>query len=482
MLTLTHQDGSELSDPPTAPSVPAAASSGRGKAVPRDYPEPADGERPVAATVDLDRAPVVSVPVTVGELAERLGELIDEATDPEAWEAVLAGAAQFAGDRDLGSSMAPLVGRAREALGRGEAGVWYLDPEYDAARLTLSLAGRSVARRAPTWGWPDHRRHRVDEVLDIVDGRRPSTLIATPTGPGGTLDPEVYADRLARCTDSRSTDSASVNPRSVNPRTVDEHQARLRLSAQRGVAAEWAVRAERGRQGAVLTLTEVAEPALARIPAARDRLTWHGMANPVPAGSQRVPSREADLLRWASPHEADRFDAWAAERLARNIDWWEADWDERRLFTRLRTTPTAPGLPGRVLLAIGLATKQASAHQPAVAVTRRLLDAGLLGPRRFAQTMADVAPILEPARLARTMGALRSTHAYAVATILSEVLPAFAPTQRGMAPLIAVYADIVETTGWSAASVALPAWLDAAARIGGTALEAQRAAVAIAAP
>jgi len=434
------------------------------QATPREYPEPADGEHVPSGASELDAAPVVAVPTTPAELAERLSEMLVEATDPETWESVLTGAAHLAGAPGLASAVAPLIGKAREALGRGEAGVWYLEPEYDAARLALALAGRVVARRAPTWGWSDHRRHRVDEVLDIVGERRQVTLLATPTGAEGRLEAHVLAERLA-------------GNREV--RTVDEHQARLRLPSRRPPAATWTVRAERGRQGTILTLHEVPVAAFVGVPAARDRLSWHGMANPVPAGSQRVPTREADLLRWASPYEADRFDAWAAERLARNIDWWEADWDERRLFTRLRTTRESPALPGRVLLAIGLATKQASAHQPAVAVTRRLLDAGLLGPQRFATTVAELAPVLDPARLSRTFGALRATHPYAVTSVLAGALPSFPVGQRGLGALIGLYADLIESIGWSPAPQALRSWLGAMPDTGPAAMSAQRALQAL---
>jgi hypothetical protein len=409
---------------------------------PRTHAEPTvtlvdGGTCPLA--VDVEHPPVVAVPASPGELAERLEELLADATDPEAWEAVLAGCAGQAGSPDLARVVAPLVGAAREAYGRGVGGVWYLDPEHDAARLVLALAGRPVARRAPTWGWADHRRQRVDEVLDLVADGRPLELLSTPTEGEGRLHLEAHAERAGR------------QPDGAGP--ADRHQALLRLPgpAQGG---RWEVRAERSRQGTLVTLSESAagDPA-------RPGRGWRGLAEPSPRGGQRIPTREADLLRWASPHEADRFDAWAAERLARNIDWWEADWDERRLFTRLRTTHAVPGLPGRVLLAVGLAAKQPTAHQPAVAVARRLLDAGLLGPRRFAETLGALSAVLDPSRLARTLEALRHTHARAVASVLDGSLPAFDAADRRVADLVRVYTDACDGGGHGGPSEPLAGWL-----------------------
>lgn len=433
---------------------------------------------PPETAPDLDHAPAVAVPAAPGELAERLEELLVDATDPEAWEAALAGAATLAGDAALARAVAPLVGAAREAYGRGEGGIWYLDPEHDAARLVLALAGRPVSRRAPTWGWADHRRRRVDEVLDVVASGAPRPPLSTPTGTDGAVALDVLGARRA------------VDPTGTGP--GDRHQARLRVPGAHALPGRWEVRADRGRQGTTVTLTEVTgretvidlrdltgdptgDPSGDGVPANR---SWPGLADPSPRGGQRVPTREADLLRWASPHEADRFDAWAAERLARNIDWWEADWDERRLFTRLRATHAPPGLPGRVLLAVGLATKQPSAHQPAVAVARRLLDADLLDPRRFAGTLAALAGVLDPTRLGRTLGALRQTHPHAVATMLDGALPAFDRGDRRVAGLVELYAQGCEGPGAPPASDALVAWLGSLPATGALADAGRRALAA----
>lgn len=402
---------------------------------PRTHVEP----RRDTSSADHDHPPVVAVPTTPGELVERLDELLVDATDPESWEAVLAGCVQWGAAPDIANVVTPLVGQAREAYGRGIGGVWYLDPEHDAARLVLALAGRPVTRRAPTWGWADHRRRRVDEVLDVLADRRDARLAATPSDPEGRLDPMVFAERL--------THGAGIGD-------ADRHQARLRMPGGHARPGRWEVRAERSRQGTLVTLIEIGGPEghdSARF--------WPGLGDPPPGGAQRVPTREADLLRWASPHEADRFDAWAAERLARNIDWWEADWEERRLFTRLRTTHAVPGLPGRVLLAVGLGAKQPTAHQPAVAVTRRLLDAGLLGPRRFAETLGQLAGVLDPERLARTLGALRHSHPHAVASMLDGALPVFDRGDRRLAALVGLYADTVEQSGAPAVTDRMRGWL-----------------------
>ncbi|MGF1645765.1 MAG: hypothetical protein ACFCVF_02420 [Kineosporiaceae bacterium] len=438
--------------------------------------------RPLAESAtgpDGDHAPAVAVPGTPGELAERLEELLADATDPEAWEAALAGAAHLAGEAALARAVSPLVGTARETYGRGGGGIWYLEPEHDAARLVLALAGRPVSRRAPTWGWADHRRRRVDEVLDVVAAGVPRGLLSTPTETDGAVALDVLAAR-------RSVDlgGAGAGP-------GDRHQARLRVPGAQAVVGRWHVSAERGRQGTTVTLTEATgpetvidlrdladpagDPSRDRVPGGR---SWPGLADPSPLGCQRVPTREADLLRWASPFEADRFDAWAAQRLARNIDWWEADWDERRLLTRLRVTHVPPGLPGRVLLAVGLATKQPSAHQPAVAVARRLLDADLLDPHRFAGTLAALAGVLDPTRLARTLGALRQTHPHAVATMLDGALPTFDRGDRRVAGLVELYAQGCEGPGAPPASDALVAWLGSFPTTGALADAGRRALAA----
>jgi hypothetical protein len=140
--------------------------------------------------------PVQSMPERAGrhDLLDRTAAVLEDASDAAELEAVLAGLAALADPQVLG----PLTKRADAVLRRG--------PREDVlpgwlrgqlARLVLLAAGRSPSALPVPTPHLAFLLRRLDDVAAVLTGARPPTvLLATPTDPGGWLDPSSLVGRL----------------------------------------------------------------------------------------------------------------------------------------------------------------------------------------------------------------------------------------------------------------------------------------------
>ncbi len=148
---------------------------------------------------------------------------------------------------------------------------------------------------------------------------------------------------------------------------------------------------------------------------------WHGHL-----GSD-VWSRSAISVDWAAtiwPQARESFFATAANELASNLDWWEADWGNKDFLKPLLDPGTPLREMGLLLLVVGLAAKEPGEHGLAIdaaicaiedgrlgsdnlgAMLARILPTGLVMPPRWAKTLGEIARI-SPVHAAVVHGALQ---------------------------------------------------------------------------
>jgi hypothetical protein len=172
-------------------------------------------------------------------------------------------------------------------------------------------------------------------------------------------------------------------------------------------------------------------------------LTWSGRS-------------DAAMLRWMSTIAPADREAWAAVGglvLARNIDWWSAEWANRAYLEPFIDPVTSIGPHAQLMLGIALGAKEAGERGLAADIvalgladrrlTARDLAAGLIGaaevrcdrPNRWAVSLADVA-------------SRSDEHAVAVAEALGSALPAVAhrPATK-LVPLLRVLDELLASTG-----------------------------------
>jgi hypothetical protein len=162
-------------------------------------------------------------------------------------------------------------------------------------------------------------------------------------------------------------------------------------------------------------------------------------------------------------------ESWLArgvEAIAMNLDWWEAEWNNRTYLEPL-TDPDVPLKPmALLLLTVGLAAKQASEYGLATDALiaaiddgrmdgtllggsmRALLRSGLIKPTRWAKTLCDAARV-SPLH-ARTI-------AQAIRIALAEGL---ADPPRDLLTLLELLKELLVQTGERVSPQSLRSWLE----------------------
>lgn len=179
------------------------------------------GKKPAAAPMpsaphELPTAPPPLIACTGTDLLDRAAGLLEDASDPLELELVLAGLARL----DQPAALKPLAKRARQVLQRGpREGVttgWLCG---HVARLLLVANGEANAPLPAPTARTGFLVGRLALVEAVLSGQRaPTTLLATPTTPGGYLEPGQLLRRIA----------ASTGP----PQTEDLAAALLRLATE----------------------------------------------------------------------------------------------------------------------------------------------------------------------------------------------------------------------------------------------------------
>jgi hypothetical protein len=186
---------------------------------------------------------------------------------------------------------------------------------------------------------------------------------------------------------------------------------------------------------------------------------------------------EPAMLRWMATIQPGYREAWAAvgsALLARNVDWWSAEWANRAFLEPFIDPVTTIGPHARALLGMALGAKEAGERGLATDVVRLALGDGRLTASDLAEGLRAAAAVAcdRPNRWALALADIAATsdaHAAAIAEAIAGILPALAerPPAR-LVPLLRAFDEILAGTGETPAPAARTA-LASLAKSGGQA-------------
>jgi hypothetical protein len=155
-------------------------------------------------------------------------------------------------------------------------------------------------------------------------------------------------------------------------------------------------------------------------------------------GWNEFNNSDVPSLRWIAtlwPARLEPLFAKGAVRFSHNLDWWQAEW-ENKTFLEPLLDPDTPFEPmGLLLLTLGLAAKDAGEHGLATDILIAAIDDGRMDGELLGGILAELLPsgLVKAARLAKTLAqAARPSplHASMIATAIERSLrgdPAKAP-------------------------------------------------------
>jgi hypothetical protein len=153
-------------------------------------------------------------------------------------------------------------------------------------------------------------------------------------------------------------------------------------------------------------------------------VSWHAQLSPSVYRRAGVGAGSVDWTATIWPQARESFFAAAALQLASNLDWWEAEWNNKDFLQALLEPQTPLREMGLLLLAVSLAAKEPGEYGLAIdaaicaiedgrlgsdnlgSILAELLPTGLVMPSRWAKTLAEVARI-SPVHAAVVHGALQ---------------------------------------------------------------------------
>ncbi|MEU5883423.1 DUF6493 family protein [Spirillospora sp. NPDC047279] len=432
-----------------------------------------------------------AVPPPVGDdadLTSRLAAVLEDPRDPFELELVLAALAVH-GDKP--AVLAPLVKRARRIRAREEA-PWTGSLRLYLACLILCLGGGE----GETMPAPHRFYVLLSERLAELAARPDGEPLATPTGPGGWIDPKTLVERARALTGEPRPHDAVAALLRLAP---DGREPAGDLPGEFGAALGYALGGEPPR-GTVSPALLVAA-ACARSPFADDdpHLAAAGLRRPSPLDPRfgdltfdgeiwwRADFRAPDILNLTGPHSpaspdlvaapVDGWTGWAATTWPHDADPFFAhgltcvlstvfiDIPYREagvLFDALLTHPGRFGKVAALTLALGLnarAPEQAATAAEAFAV---LVPAGRVPPEALADALGRTAPRATATRWARSLGTAADAGAGAadaVVDTLVHLLPLLPVDLRGRHALLGLLHDQAVRTRRPITDPRLRAWL-----------------------
>ena len=408
-------------------------------------------------------------------------------------------------------SSAAIARRARTILSRRESRPFSgVDPRADiAAALVAWASGELVepvtVRSSVGAGAGAFLSARAREIAEAAAAGRAFRSVAAPTHAGGWIDPAALVERLGAGPPGSTLDLVAAILRLApdgRKGTLAEAAGlpgevgavvRYALGADErvGPTAAWWVAAARVRApGEDDHAVERRHPGLGpdagraakvRLTIVEPRRSFVGYRLEIeppmpPETSVALPSvlmlheassfawsghSEPAMLRWMATIQPGYREAWSAAGalvMARNVDWWSAEWANRAFLEPFIDPATTIGPQARTLLGIALGAKEPGERGLAADVVRLSLTDGRLTPSGLTEGLTAAATIAcdRPNRWALALADVASSsidHCAAVAEAIGWTLPALA--DRPAAKLVPLLRLLDETL--AAAGAAPPA-------------------------
>jgi hypothetical protein len=477
---------------------------------------------------------------TLPELVEAVAHVLEIAGPPDELERVLDGIARLSAARppDFDRLVRPICRRADQIQARRS--IWSNQKwgSYSATEVSVNLATLVTAwvdgvEPEVKSDWPATLGRfvvgRIAEVAHWAVTRTGEPMLAAPTHAGGWIEPAALVDRLAERLRAGRTEEAwfrldlvQAMLRLLPTGRADALAAARYLSGESALALRYALgddvaigptpalwvaaarcrnpegddaavgtaHAGLGSGGAAAGFFTIVHNArqIGSIAAQADPLVGD-LRFDLPTVLLAAPESYActdpegkalvDWLRYVWPQDRRSWFAAAALLMARNIDWWEAEWSNRLRLEPLFEPWTAIGAEAALLLAVALQAKEPGERGLAVEAATALLADGRLTPEAIGGAYATLADLMaaEPAskhphrllraqRFAMSLEEVTSAsraHALVAQETAARTLESFA-TPRGpvfvpvgqLAPILRLMVELAAQIGRPTPAIARP--------------------------
>ena len=270
------------------------------------------------------------------------------------------------------------------------------------------------------------------------------TPLSAPTHRGGFIDPRQLEARMAAYQQAGASLSAS-----------ELAFARMRLmptgaNAMAALTFDWQVTSSDRNDGGYVfhTLDVNCSP---QPQAGNDHDYAALLCAKHAKGMRRGNEHEASLIRFAAslqPADLEPFFAEAAHAIGNNLDWWEAQWQNRAYLDVLLEPSTNMFPMARLALGLALAGKEPGQTALAVDALARSVQDGRLGIAAMAGTLARLwaTPLVKGPRYAKSLAAAAQVHAtmpsavFAMLCAMVEVHPEV--PRKNLAPLLELMLEL----------------------------------------
>lgn len=310
------------------------------------------------------------------ELVECISAALESLGPPDLLERVLDALPRLKPDERLTKS---LVTRARRHLsGSG------FDLQRPLARLVLAWATREPFKKPESESsLADFMLWRLWHLGEILSASQPGESLALPTSKDGRIESTVLDARISRLTPKERKTRASnrESPWHLDWLIAEMRCGRLdRLTLPKHVlhweTNSWVV------DGKTYTHQEpqilIPDLKLSRYEPAH--LHLRGFFGSLPM---------AEWCATLSPHWREAWFASGCKAIGDNLDWWSADWGNRGYLLPLLDPHTEITSLGGLLLALGLAAKEAGEAATATEALQLALNDGRLGAEALSRALDE---------------------------------------------------------------------------------------------